>query len=43
MLCRGLMLLMILTVKKLLESLKKNNCKNPNQKEVRVKKVIKRN
>ena len=36
------MLLLILTLKKLLERFTKNNCKKRNQKEFRVKKLIKR-
>ena len=36
------MLLVILTVKKLLERFMKKNCKNTNKKEFRIEKVIKR-
>ena len=42
-LCRGLMLLMILTTKKLFELFTKKNCKKKNQKEFRIDKVIKKN
>ena len=41
-LCRGHMLLAILTEKKLLERFTKKNCKKKNQKEFSVEKVIKR-
>ena len=42
MLFRGHMLLVILPVNKLLERFIKKNCKNTNQKEFRVEKVINR-
>ena len=42
MLFRGHMLLVILPVNKLLERFVKKNCKNTNQKEFRVEKVINR-
>ena len=41
--CRGHMLLVILTVKKLLEGFTKRNWRKTNGKEFRVEKVIKRN
>ena len=39
---RGLMLLLMVTMKKLLELFKKKELQKPNQKEFRVKKLIKR-
>ena len=39
---RGHMFLLTLTEKKLLELFRKKNCKKTNQKEFRIKKVIKR-